>query len=150
MMLRFASMLFCCVLLAACAPSYGSKSYKPGEVGQSSTTEIGHVISVRPVQIEGTDSGVGKLGGAAAGGVAGSMIGTGDRTQALGAIGGAIVGGIVGAASEKAVTKAQGAEYVIETEMGDLITVVQGADENIKAGGRVFIMRGDRVRIAPY
>ena len=45
--------------------------------------------------------------------------------QAVVAIGGAVVGGIIGGMAEEGATQQQGMEYIIETENGPLITVIQ-------------------------
>ena len=62
---------------------------------------MGVVESVRPVQIDGPDTGVGAVGGAALGGFAGSADRRRLGANAAGAIVGAILGGIIGNAVEQ-------------------------------------------------
>ena len=52
-------------------------------------------------------------------------ISSGSMFQAVVAIGGAVVGGIIGGMAEEGATQQQGMEYIIETENGPLITVIQ-------------------------
>jgi outer membrane lipoprotein SlyB len=65
----------------------------------------------------------------------------------LGAIGGAIIGGIAGAAIERSATQQQGVEYVVETENGHLMTIVQGEEPFFAVGDKVFVLYGTRSRV---
>lgn len=132
--------------LAACAPNVRPDSYSVGSVGQVNRTVAGVVVSARPVTIDGTQGG-GAAAGAAMGGVAGSAIGGGDRANAIGAIGGVVVGAIAGAASERSVSKAAGMEYVVQTDNGNMMTVVQGADPAFAQGARVLVLYGSPSRV---
>lgn len=132
---------------AACAPNISPDSYAAGAVGQVNRTVRGIVISARPIAIGGTQSGVGAGAGAVAGGVAGSAIGGGTRANIIGAVGGALVGGIVGAAAEDAATRQNGMEYVVQTENGALLTVVQGAVPAFVMNQKVLVIYGSRSRI---
>ncbi len=138
------------LFLVSCAPNISGRVYAPGETGQAARTETGRVISVRPVKVEGTESGLGAGSGAVAGGVAGSMVGKGNKTKTIGTVAGGLAGGLIGAKMEKAVTTQEGAEYVIEKGNGEVISVVQAADERIEAGERVLIIYGDQIRVVPY
>ncbi|MGA7239909.1 MAG: hypothetical protein WBY44_29785, partial [Bryobacteraceae bacterium] len=77
-------------VLAACAnPS--QNSYSDQDVGRNALILFGTVVSERPVDIKGTNTGAGAGAGALAGGVAGSTIGRGNGSV-LGLLGGAIIG----------------------------------------------------------
>jgi len=104
------------------------------------------VISVRAVSIDGSQGG-GAAAGAAAGGVAGSTIGGSDRANAVGAIGGIVVGAIAGAATERNVSATRGLEYVVQTENGNLMTVVQGPDPTYSTGSKVLVLYGSPSRV---
>lgn len=65
------------------------------------------------------------------GATAGSALGGGVRSNIVGAVGGAVIGGIAGAAIESSATKQTGMEYVVETENGNLMTIVQGEESVI-------------------
>lgn len=133
-------------MLTACAPNVRTDSYSIGSVGQVNRTVGGTVISVRAVSIDGSQGG-GAVAGAAAGGVAGSTIGGSDQAAAIGAIGGLVAGAIAGAASERALSQAKGLEYVVQTENGNLMTVVQGPDPVFSTGTRVLVLNGSPSRI---
>jgi len=116
-------------------------------MGRAATVSKGVIVSMREVDIEGTNSGVGATSGAAAGAVGGSYAGSGGRSTAVGVIGGAVVGGIVGAVAEGAATKAKATEFLIKEENGDMIAIVQVNDQNLRPKEQVLIMRMDKIRI---
>lgn len=134
------------LLVASCAPNVRTDSYSIGSVGQVNRTVGGTVISVRAIDIDGSQGG-GAVAGAAAGGVAGSTIGGSDQAAAIGAIGGIVVGAIAGAAAERGLSKAKGLEYVVQTENGNLMTVVQGPDPVFVTGTRVLVLYGSPSRV---
>ena len=68
--------------LAGCATPVGPGYYYRGEALRSQSVEMGVVESVRPVALQGPDTGLGALGGAALGGWAGSGIGSGGGNAA--------------------------------------------------------------------
>jgi outer membrane lipoprotein SlyB len=141
--------LFIGIFVISCTPNVSPNSYAVGSVGQVNRAVRGKVVSVRPVHISGSQSGVGGAAGAAGGAVAGSAIGGGARENVLGAIGGAVVGGIAGSMIEEGATKQEGIEYVVETENGSLITLVQGNDTFFSVGDKVIVLYGTPSRIIP-
>jgi len=110
-------------LLAACHRDISPDSYAVGSVGQVNRTVRGVAISARPVNIGGSQSGLGIGVGAAGGGLAGSALGKGNG-NGLAVLGGVIAGGIAGAMAEDAMTRQTGIEYVVETENSALLTIV--------------------------
>ncbi|WP_180283046.1 hypothetical protein [Azospirillum oleiclasticum] len=137
------------LMAAACAPNISPDSYAVGSVGQVNRTVRGVIISARPVAIGGTQSGLGAGAGAVAGGAAGSMIGGNVQTNIIGAVGGAVVGGIAGAMIEESATRQTGIEYVVQTENGALLTVVQGSTPALSVKDRVLVIYGSRSRVVP-
>lgn len=136
--------------LGACAPNISANTVTAAQTGQAQRTTPAQVVSARYVQVEGTRSGIGAAAGAAAGGIGGSYIGGSTRTNVLGALGGGLAGGIVGGLAEQAVTQQQGIEYVLRTNDGRTITLVQGADVVFQPGARVLIAEGGgRSRLIP-
>ena len=81
------------LVVAACAPNISQNTVSLDDANRAERSEIATVVSYRPVNVEGTRSGIGALAGAAAGGTAGSLIGGGTTENILGAIGGAVAGG---------------------------------------------------------
>lgn len=134
------------MLLGGCAPSISPNTYSIGSVGQVNRSIAAEVISVRDVQLSGTQ-GIGGTAGAAAGAAAGSSIGGGTRANIIGAIGGAVVGGVAGAMAENSMTAQVGIEYVVQTANGNLMTLVQGGEPRFSVGQKVIVLYGSPARI---
>jgi len=133
--------------LAGCASNISPQTYSVGSVGQVNRTISATVISVREVNVAGT-TGVGGAAGTATGAVLGSSVGGNDgRSNIVGAIGGAIVGGIAGSAIEANATKQKALENVVETENGNLMTIVQGKDVVFAEGQKVLVLYGSPSRL---
>ncbi len=139
------------LLLGACASDLGAGSYSRSSVGQISRSDSGVIMSSRPIRIEGTKSGVGTVGGAAIGGLAGSELGGDNTGRAVGAIVGAIAGGLLGSAVEKSATESQGFSYSIRLDRdGEYISIAQaGGDYPIPNGTPVWVEYGERTRVIP-
>lgn len=136
--------------VAACAGTPANSTYSGYGLGRTASVTYGTIVSMRNVMVQGQPSGVGAVGGAALGGVAGSFIG-GDsfRGNLLGAIGGALLGGLAGSAVESSIDRGQAVEFIIRQDDGQTISVVQTNENNFHPGQRVAIIRGDRTRLAP-
>jgi len=129
-------------LLTSCASSRSGQVYSRDQARQEMRVNYGTVQSVRAVQIEGTKSGVGAVGGGVTGGVLGSMVG-GGRGQVLGAVVGALGGAAVGAMAEEGVTRKNALEITVELDSGEILSVVQEADLQFYAGERVRVLRAN-------
>ncbi len=138
---------FLCIPVASCAPNVSPDTYSVGAVGQVNRVVRGVIVSARDVAIAGTNTGIGAGGAAIAGGVGGAQIGGSVDANIVGAVAGVVAGGIIGALAEDAMTRQSGIEYVIETENGALITVVQGNDDPLDTGQRVLVIYGTRARV---
>ncbi len=122
-----------------CANISGN-AYKAGETRSAQTVQYGTVQSVRQVQVEGdTDGALGAVGGGVAGGVLGSLVGGGSG-RTVGAVVGALAGAGLGYAGEKAVTTQTGLEIEVQLDNGQILSVVQGADQVFSAGERVRVL----------
>lgn len=138
------------LMLTACQSGIGANEYEHRSVGEISRVEEGHVISSRPVMVEGKKTWIGPVVGAIVGGAAGSEIGQGDKAEVVGGVAGAAAGGVAGAAIEKNLTKRQGYAYTVRLKKNDqLISVVQGGDLVIPNGTPVLVEYGARPRITP-
>ena len=109
----------------------------------------GVVISIRPVTVDGSQSGI----GAAAGGVIGAIGGSGAsgvqrEQQALGVLG-AVAGAVVGNAIERMTTREEAVEILVQLKNGDRRAIVQAkASEILVAGDAVTIVTsGSKVRV---
>jgi outer membrane lipoprotein SlyB len=123
-------------------------SYGVGSVGQVNRAVRGAIVNARPVAIDGSQA-VGATVGATAGAIGGSFVGGDMRANLIGAVAGAVAGGLIGAASEQSATRQQGMEYVVESQNGALLTIVQGSEPILEIGARVIVLYGNRSRIIP-
>ena len=136
----FLSAIALVTVISGCAsPGLGSGSYSREQARREQTVRMGYVESVREVKLEGTRTGLGAGTGAVAGGVAGSAIGHG-RGSALGAIAGAVVGGVAGQAVEQHTTARPGVEVTVKLDNGQMVAIMQEADETFRPGDRVRIL----------
>jgi len=127
-------------LVGACAtPGAGGGSYSREQTRREQTVRMGYVESVREVRLEGTRTGVGAATGAIAGGVAGSTVGH-NTGSALAAIAGAVIGGLAGQAVEQHATARPGVEVTVKLDNGQMIAIMQEADEVFRPGDRVRIL----------
>ena len=130
-------------VLAGCAQGLGGGAYTRDEARREQNVRMGIVESVRPVQIEGTRTGVGPAAGAVVGGIAGSTVG-GGRGSTAAAVLGAVAGGVAGQAVEQGTTRRAGVEITVKLNSGALVAIVQEADETFRAGDRVRILSDGR------
>ena len=107
------------------------------------------VLSVRPVTIDGSQSGVGAGAGAIVGGIAGSAVGGGNGA-AVATVLGAVVGGVAGNAIERDATKQNGVEIIVQLRDGRRRAVVQSAKGDAWMPGDpvILIVTGGNVRVA--
>jgi outer membrane lipoprotein SlyB len=131
----------CALALGGCAYPQGSRDYRGYQVMGEQSVRFGVVDSVRPVNINPRETGVGTAGGAVLGGIAGSNVGGGNG-QIAGAVGGAILGGILGSQVERSANERPGVEITVLLDSGKYISVVQEADESFRPGDRVRILSG--------
>ena len=116
-------------LATGCSSDLSGDTYRRDEVGASQIVRYGSILSLRPVQIEGTRSVVGSGAGAIAGGVAGSSLG-GRRDGMVAAVVGAVAGGLLGAAAEEGLTRTQGVEVTVQEDDGSVRAYVQVVEPN--------------------
>ena len=146
MLRKFPLNLILMLFVSGCSLHSGS-TYERSEMGSPEYFKKGVILSVREVEIKGTESGAGAVAGATAGGLAGSSLGGNTATRALGALGGAVVGGLVGTATEEIITSGSASEFIIQPDEGEAYAVVQVNDEELKAGERILIMDSGKVRV---
>lgn len=143
--------LMSAAVLSGCTSTYSNQVYKASEAKQAQIVQYGTIKSIRPVEIQGSESnfGVGTIGGAALGGIAASQIGGGLGSVAA-AVGGALVGGLAGNAVEKQVRKENGIEIIVVLDSGTNLSVVQAADQAFAVGQKVKVIgSGSNVRVTP-
>lgn len=145
---RLITLLALSALLGACASSNSGSVYSRDEARRVQTVKAGVVESVRQVKLEGTKSGVGTATGAVVGGVAGNGVG-GGRGQVITTVLGAVVGGIAGAVAEEGITRKDGVEITVKLDSGNLVAIVQEADEQFSPGDKVRLLEsGGTTRVS--
>lgn len=127
-------------VLAGCAtPPQSSSVYNYYQTQNEQFVRTGTVESIRNVSIVNPERGVGTVGGAALGGLAGSNIG-GGKGEAAGAIVGALAGGLLGQRIEQSANTKPGLEITVRLDTGELVAITQTADEQFRPGERVRLL----------
>lgn len=141
------------VALAAAAFLAGCSTTSPdviqrGDAQRLSQVQDATVLSVRPVVVEGNQSGVGAAAGGIAGGVAGSSVG-GRREAAVVGVLGAVAGAVVGNAVERSATREDAVEILVQLKNGERRAIVQGkGNETLVAGDPVILVTtGGKTRV---
>ena len=141
------------VIVAALLPLAACVTANPDVVSRAdaqrmSSVQDATVLSVRPVVIDGQQSGIGGVSGAVVGGVAGSNVG-GPRGSAIVGIVGAIAGGVIGNAVERNATKENAVEIILQMRNGDRRMITQGIGQESFAPGEpvIVVTTGGRARV---
>ena len=138
--------------VGGCA-SLSGETYSRDEARRVQTVEMGTIVDLRPVVIEGSRSGAGAVAGGVIGGIGGSAVGEGTG-QDLAIAAGAILGGLLGNQIEEGATRAQGLEITVEKDTGRTVAVVQEVSQEemtqFQQGMRVRLLRSrGNVRVTP-
>lgn len=141
---RVTMIMIMAAVLGACASSNSGNVYKRGEARTVQTVKMGVVESVRLVKLEGTKTPIGTGAGAVVGGVAGSTLG-GGRGQVITTVLGALAGGLAGSAAEEGLTRKDGVEITVKLDSGNMIAVVQEADEVFNPGDKIRVLEANGV-----
>ncbi|WP_280154424.1 glycine zipper 2TM domain-containing protein [Piscinibacter sp. XHJ-5] len=136
------------VILAACTTTSPDVIQK-GDAQRLSQVQDGTVLSVRPVVVEGNQSGVGAAAGGIAGGVAGSSVG-GRRESAVVGVLGAVAGAVVGNAVERMSTREDAVEILVQLRNGERRAIVQAkGNETLAPGDAVILVStGGKTRVS--
>lgn len=139
-------------VLAACSTT-SPDVIKPGDAQRLSQVSDAVVLSVRPVVVEGSQSGAGATTGAVLGGVAGAGSTGNSRGAVLAGVAGAVVGAVVGNAAERFGTREDAVEILLQLKSGERRAIVQAqGEEQLKAGDKVILVTTGgktRVMLAP-
>jgi outer membrane lipoprotein SlyB len=133
-----------CALLFALAVA-GCSTTSPdvvqrGDAQRLSSVQDAVVISVRPVVVDGSQSGFGGAAGAVVGGVAGSTVGSGSTSTIVGVLAG-VAGAVIGNTVERRATTEQAIEIILQLSNGERRAIVQAqGTEVISAGDRVVLV----------
>lgn len=144
---NFSLSLLLVATLAACASS-SPDVIQRGDAQRLSLVQDGVVLSVRPVVVEGSQSGLGAAAGGVVGGIAGSSVG-GRREGAIVGVLAAVAGAVAGNVIERAGTRDEAVELLIQLKGGERRAIVQGKGAEILNPGDAVILvtTGGKVRV---
>ncbi len=135
------------LVLAGCSTS------SPDVIARSdaqrlSTVQDATVLSVRPVTVDGSQSGMGSVTGGVVGGVAGASVG-GRREGIIVGVLGAVAGAVAGNAIERSATREDAVEILLQLRNGERRAIVQArGNENLVPGEAVIlVMTGGKARV---
>jgi len=125
--------------LGACASS-SPDVIQRGDAQRLSRVEDGVVLTVRPVVVDGSQSGVGAAVGGVAGAVAGaSRGGSSAESNVIGVIVG-VAGAVAGNAIERMGTREEAIELLIQLKGGERRAVVQAKSSEVFVPGDAVIL----------
>lgn len=145
-MKRFATVALALVL-AGCSTT-SPDVVQRGDAQRLSTVVDATVLSVRPVTVDGTQSGMGSVAGGLVGGVAGSSVG-GRREGVIVGVLGAVAGAVAGNAIERSATREDAVEILLQLRSGERRAIVQArGSETLQPGDPVIIVStGGKARV---
>ncbi len=137
------------LILAGCATS-SPDVIQRGDAQRLSTVVDAVVLSVRAVTVEGSQSGVGAAAGGAVGGIAGYGAGSGQREAQVIGIVGAVAGAVAGNVIERAGTREEAFEILVQLKNGERRAIVQGKGTEVFEPGEpvILITTSGKVRVA--
>jgi outer membrane lipoprotein SlyB len=146
-MKRLALSLAIIASLAACSTT-SPDVVQRGDAQRMSTVQDGTVLTVRPVTVDGSQSGIGGVTGGVVGAVAGASVGGHRESVAVGVLG-AVAGAVIGNAIERNATREEAIEVLVQLKNGDRRAIVQAkGSEVLNPGDAVIIVTtGNKVRV---
>lgn len=136
-------------ILGACASSSPDVIAR-GDAQRMAQVQDGVVLTVRPVVVDGSQSGI----GATVGGVVGAVGGYGGsgvqrEAQVLGVLAG-VAGAAAGNAIERFSTREDAVEILVQLKGGDRRAIVQAKGGEVLAAGDavIIVTTGGKVRVA--
>ena len=145
-MKRFA-VLALALALAACSTT-SPDVVQRADAQRLSTVVDATVLSVRPVTVDGTQSGMGSVAGGLVGGVAGASVG-GRREGIIVGVLGAVAGAVAGNAIERSATREDAVEILLQLRNGERRAIVQArGSETLQRGDAVILVTtGGKARV---
>ena len=134
-------------VLAACSTT-SPDVIKREDAQRLSQVQDGVVLSVRPVTVDGSQSGTGAVAGGVVGGVAGSSVGGRREGIAVGVLG-AVAGAVAGNLIERGATRESAVEVLVQLPGGERRAIVQAkGSETLAAGDAVILVTsGGKTRV---
>jgi outer membrane lipoprotein SlyB len=145
---RFAATPLLLALLTAACSTTSPDVIQRGEAQRLSHVQDATVLSVRPVRVDGSQSGIGGATGGVVGAVAGSSVG-GHREGVVVGVLGAVAGAVVGNAIERSTTSEDAVEILLQMKNGERRAIVQAqANETLRPGDAVILVTtGGKTRV---
>lgn len=135
--------------LAACSTT-SPDVVQRGDAQRLATVQDATVLAVRDVVVDGSQSGTGAVTGGVVGGVLASQASSRSaESVALGVVG-AVAGAVVGNTIERATTREQAVELLLQLRNGERRAIVQAkGDEQFRPGDAVILVTsGGKTRVA--
>ena len=134
-------------VLSACSTT-SPDVVQRGDAQRLSQIQDATVLSVRSVTVDGSQSGIGGTAGGVIGGIAGSSRSSGRESVAIGVLG-AVAGAVAGNVIERAATREDAVEIVLQLRGGERRAIVQArGQENLMPGDPVVLVTtGGKTRV---
>lgn len=135
-------------LLSACATS-SPDVVQRNDAQRMATVVDATVLNVRPVTVDGNQSGAGAVTGGVVGAVAGSTVGGRREGQIVGVLG-AVAGAVIGNAIERNATREDALEIMVQLRNGERRAIIQAkGQENFQPGDPVILVTsGGKTRVS--
>ncbi|MCZ4312361.1 glycine zipper 2TM domain-containing protein [Comamonadaceae bacterium G21597-S1] len=135
------------LVLSACSTT-SPDVVQRSDAQRLSTVQDATVLSVRPVTVDGTQSGMGSVAGGLVGGVAGSSVG-GRREGVIVGVLGAVAGAVAGNAIERSATREDAVEILLQMRNGERRAIVQarGTETLVPGDAVILVMTGGKARV---
>lgn len=110
------------------------------EAQRLSTVQDATILTIRPVVVDGTQTGAGAMTGGVVGGIAGSSVG-GSREGAVVGVLGAVAGAVIGNAVERGATREEAYEILVQLRNGERRSIIQAkGTEPLNPGDAVILV----------
>lgn len=146
-MRQFGLMVLVVLMLSACTTTSPDVVAR-GDAQRLSYVQDATVLSVRPVTVDGTQSGMGSVAGGVIGGVAGGSVG-GRRESIIVGVLGAVAGAVAGNAIERSATREKAVEILLQLRNGERRAIVQATGDEVLVAGDavVLVTTGGKARV---
>ncbi|ALV05659.1 outer membrane lipoprotein [Roseateles depolymerans] len=134
-------------VLAACQTT-NPDVIQRGDAQRLSQVQDATLLSVRPVTVDGSQSGAGAVTGGVVGAVAGGSVG-GRREGLVVGVLGAVAGAALGNAVERSATKEDAVELLLQMRNGERRAIVQAKGAEVWQPGEpvILVTTGGRTRV---
>jgi outer membrane lipoprotein SlyB len=129
------------VMVSGCASSRSGQVFGRDQARVGHRVEMGVITAINEGKIEGTKTPIGAAAGGVMGGVLGRSVG-GGTGQDIATVAGALAGAAAGAVAEEKITQRKALEITVNLDSGQVVAVVQEADEVFNVGDRVRVLTG--------